>query len=63
MHIKLVHKRVLYDCELCDYMAARKSDLDGHMKSVHEEAKYSCVIFMKESIKIVNFVTTMQFGK
>ena len=44
-HIKAVHLQVKdFHCELCDYKASQKSQLDSHMLSKHseDEGKFKC---------------------
>ena len=42
-----VHEGLAHNCELCDYKASQKINLNQHMESVHDEVKHSCEFNIK----------------
>ena len=50
--MKSIHDGVKYSCEYCDFKATEKSNLQNHVKSIHDGVN-----------KVVNIVTLGQPGK
>lgn len=39
---KVAHEEKTHRCSMCDYTAARKSNLDAHVKAQHSGVQYKC---------------------
>ena len=41
-NVQSIHNGVKHSCELCEYKAGTKSNLQQHVQSIHNGVKHSC---------------------